>query len=32
MLFLMILAIVITVIIGFVVYTETDTDDPEIIE
>ncbi|CAM4178914.1 Tumour necrosis factor receptor superfamily member 19 [Jeotgalicoccus halotolerans] len=32
MLFLMILAIVITVIIGFVVFTETDTEDPEIIE
>ncbi|CAD2078398.1 hypothetical protein JEODO184_01364 [Jeotgalicoccus meleagridis] len=32
MLFLMILAIVFTVIIGFVVYTETETDDPEIIE
>lgn len=32
MLFLMILAIVSTVIIGFVVYTETETEDPEIIE
>ncbi|CAD2074126.1 hypothetical protein BN1048_00722 [Jeotgalicoccus saudimassiliensis] len=32
MLFLMILSIVITVIIGFVVFTETDTEDPEIIE
>lgn len=32
MLFLMILSIVITVIIGFVVFTETDTEDAEIIE
>ncbi|CAD2075736.1 hypothetical protein JEOAER750_01282 [Jeotgalicoccus aerolatus] len=32
MLFLMILSIVITVIIGFVVFTETDTEDSEIIE
>ncbi len=32
MLFLMILSIVITVVIGFVVFTETDTEDPEIIE
>jgi hypothetical protein len=32
MLFLMILSIVITVIIGFVIFTETDTEDPEIIE
>lgn len=32
MLILMILSIVITVVIGFVVFTETDTEDPEIIE
>ncbi len=32
MLFLMILSIVITVIIGFVVFTETDTEDSEIVE
>lgn len=32
MLFLMILSLVITVVIGFVIFTETDSEDNEIIE